>query len=55
MKNNKVKALGGGIFGSIGLGSAFLAASTDFLVAALLVIIGLGLVIFTMMSKNKAH
>ncbi len=55
MKNKKVQALGGGILGSIGLSSTFLASSTDFLVAALLVIIGLGLVIYTMLSRNRAH
>ncbi len=52
-KNQKVGAMGGMVLGSIGLGTTFLATSTDFLVAALLVVIGLGLVIYTMMSKHK--
>ena len=55
MKKNKVHAFGSGILGSIGLGSTFLSTSTDFLVAALLVIIGLSLVIITMINKSKAH
>ncbi len=55
MKNSKVQAMGGGLLGSVGLGSAFLAISTDFLVAAMVIIIGLFLVIFTMLSKSKPH
>ena len=55
MKNSKVQALGSGLLGSIGLGSAFLAISTDFLIAAMVIVIGLFLVIFTMLSKSKTH
>ena len=54
-ENRKVQAMGGNTFMGITLGSTFLATSTDFIVAALIVIFGLVMVIYTMSTRNKAH
>ena len=54
-EKQNVMSMGGLAIGSMGLGSFNLAMTLDFIVAALLVIIGLGLVIITMENKHRAH
>lgn len=54
-KNQSVMSLGGAAISTVSLGSFNLAMSLDFLVPALLIIIGLSLVIITMLSKSRAR